>query len=392
MALGLNLNRIWVRFGLWITATVLSTIAVLAGSLLLFSEIQYSSLYRNLPPAARAEIDMLRARNLGYSPQALEIYAEYWDGDPFWGERWSLIIGLGASLPFGLAVGFWVSRRITQPLASMVEVAQRVQLGDLNARAHAGTVHGEMQTMVDSFNRMIDALAEGQAERHAMAASISHELRTPLTVLQARLHAICDGVISPSQHEFQTLLAQVKHLGRLVGDLHTLSMADAGQLSLQMRRMDLCAVIHKVLEQMTPQLQAKQFELDLRLPADTDDGCADIRADEDRMHQIISNLIANVLRHADTGRWLGIELTTEHHAPHGEQVILSISDAGPGLPSELAQTPFVRFAQLPGKRNREGSGLGLSIIKALTVSQGGSVEADTSVRGGMRFTLRFPKI
>ena len=386
MALGLN--RIWVRFGLWITATVLSTIAVLTGSLLLFSEIQYRNLYYSMPPAERSEVDRLRAQDLGYSPRALEIYARHWEGDPLWGERWSLIIGLSASLPFGLAVGFWVSRRITQPLASMVEVTQRVQLGDLGARARADNLHGEMQTMVDSFNRMVDALAQGQAERHAMAASISHELRTPLTVLQARLHAICDGVISPNEREFQTLLAQVEHLGRLVGDLHTLSMADAGQLSLQLRRMDLSVLVHEVLEQMAPQLEARRFEVELRLPEDTDDGCADIRADEDRMRQIVSNLIANALRHAASGHWLGIELGS---AQQGEQVVLSISDAGPGLPSELAEDPFVRFAQLPGKRKREGSGLGLSIVKALTISQGGSVTAEASARGGMRFTLRFPK-
>ena len=115
-----GLSRIWVRFGLWITATVLSTIAVLTGSLLLFSEIQYRNLYYSMPPAERSEVDRLRAQDLGYSPRALEIYARHWEGDPLWGERWSLIIGLSASLPFGLAVGFWVSRRITQPLASLV--------------------------------------------------------------------------------------------------------------------------------------------------------------------------------------------------------------------------------------------------------------------------------
>ena len=389
MALGLN--RIWVRFGLWITATVLGTIAVLTGGLWIFSEIQYNNFYRNLPPAVRIEVDQLRARDQGDSPRALEIYTQYWDSDPLWGERWSLVVGLTVCVPFSLAVGFWVSRRITQPLASMVEVSQRVSLGDLGARAVAGNVHGEMQQMVDSFNRMIDALARSQSERHAIAASISHELRTPLTVLQARLHAICDGVITANEREFQTLLAQVEHLGRLVGDLHTLSMADAGQLSLQVRRMDLSALTGEVLEQMAPQLIDKQFTVELDLPEDTDDGCADIRADEDRMRQIITNLIGNALRHAEAGQWLGVSLHSERDALQQDEVVLSISDGGAGLPPELMNDPFVRFAQQPGKRKREGSGLGLSIVKALVVLQGGKVNASPSTHGGTCFTLRFPK-
>ena len=389
MALGLN--RIWVRFGLWIAATVLGTIAILTGGLWIFSEIQYNNFYRNLPPAVRIEVDQLRARDQGDSPRALEIYTQYWDSDPLWGERWSLVVGLTVCVPFSLAVGFWVSRRITQPLASMVEVSQRVSLGDLGARAVAGNVHGEMQQMVDSFNRMIDALARSQSERHAIAASISHELRTPLTVLQARLHAICDGVITANEREFQTLLAQVEHLGRLVGDLHTLSMADAGQLSLQVRRMDLSALTGEVLEQMAPQLIDKQFTVELDLPEDTDDGCADIRADEDRMRQIISNLIGNALRHSEAGHWLGVSLHSERDALQQDEVVLSISDGGAGLPPELMNDPFVRFAQQPGKRKREGSGLGLSIVKALVVLQGGKVSASPSTRGGTCFTLRFPK-
>ena len=110
--------------------------------------------------------------------------------------KWSLVIGLLVCLPFGLAVGFWVSRLVTRPLASMVEVAKRVELGDFSARALPGKAHGEMAEMVVAFNRMIDSLETLETERRATAASISHELRTPLTVLQARLHAICDGVIA----------------------------------------------------------------------------------------------------------------------------------------------------------------------------------------------------
>ena len=390
MALGLN--RIWVRFGLWITGTVLMTIAALAFGVLVFSELQYRDFYKHLPPAVRVELDSLNAQQLEDSPRVLQIYSEYWGGDLQFGEKWSLVIGLGISLPFGLGVGFWVSRRITRPLASMVAVAQRVEQGDLSARVMKGNAHGEMAGMIDTFNGMVDSLENLESERRATAASISHELRTPLTVLQARLHAICDGVIDSSPAEMQMLLSQAEHLGRLVDDLHTLSMVDAGQLSLQKQRIDLASLVGNVLEQLRPQLHKQGMQISLLLPVESGDGMTDIRADADRMRQIISNLVGNVLRHASAGQWLGISVDTEISAQAERSVVLTISDAGPGLPDELQSHPFQRFAQVPGKRRREGSGLGLSIVQALTTSQGGTVQADRSERGGARFTLRFPKV
>ncbi|MEG0148588.1 MAG: ATP-binding protein [Comamonas sp.] len=390
MALGLN--RIWVRFGLWITATVLVTIGALTAGVLLISELQYRAFYKHLPDAVRTELDTLTAQDLDDSPRALQIYSEYWGGDLHFGEKWSLLVGLAVSLPFGLGVGFWVSRRITRPLASMVEVAKRIEAGDLGARAVKSDAHGEMAAMIDTFNGMVEALETLESERKATAASISHELRTPLTVLQVRLHALCDGVIEVNSAELQVLLAQTAHLARLVDDLHTLSMADAGQLSLNRQRLDLADLVGEVVEHIHPQLQMQDMTLNLDLPVELGDGAADINADADRMRQIVNNLIGNVLRHARDGRWLGVSVTTESNARGEAQVVLRISDAGPGLPAELRSHPFQRFAQAPGKRRKEGSGLGLSIVKALTTSQGGTVEADTSERGGTRFTLRFPPI
>lgn len=389
-----QLDRIWIRFGLWMSAAMLATIAMLACGAILFSEWQYQSFYRSLPPNLRLELDSLESRNLGESARALEIYGQYWRGDLLFGEKWSLSIGLIFCLPFGLGIGFWISRLITRPLASMAEVAVRVEQGDFSARATTGAAHGEMADMVTAFNRMIDALEGLEYERRATAASISHELRTPITVLQARLHAIDDGIIPLDKAESSTLLHQVQHLGRLVGDLHTLSMADAGQLSLLKRRVDMVALINDIIPHYQPQLNAHHMVLELDLPMQDEDAAEqdwmDIKADPDRMRQILSNLISNAVRHASLGGWLGLQLRRETPEGGPASVVLRVSDAGPGLPVEVQQFPFQRFAQAPGKRRSEGSGLGLSIVKALTTSQGGEVEVGPSARGGTCFTLRFP--
>ena len=384
-----NLNRIWVRFGLWIAATVLSTIALLSACAWGFFNWQYSHFYQALPDAVRVELDDLTARDLEDSPRAVQIYGQYWRGDMFFGEQMSLLIGLIVCLPFGLVVGFWVSRYVTRPLASIVEVAQRVEQGDFSARAVAEGAHGEMGEVVHTFNTMVDSLQELEDERRATAASISHELRTPIAVLKARLHALCDGVITVDEAELVTLLSQTEHLGRLVDDLHTLSMADANQRSLEQERLNLGVVVAETLAQLQPQIAAANMQLDLSLHSD--DADSDIRADPVRMRQIITNLVSNALRYAGKGHWLGVTVQPVTGADGHALVELAVSDAGPGLPKELLAHPFQRFAVAPGKRRREGSGLGLSIIRVLTQVQGGTVHTDASPRGGARFTLRFPR-
>ena len=180
------LNRIWVRFGLWIAATTFCAIALMVGIMLLFDALQYRDFYAGLPQAVRAEFDELRASAQGDSPRMREIYGQYGDDDLLFGERWSLALGLALCVPFGLGVGFWVSRRITRPLTSMAEVAQRVGQGDYSARAVAGRTHGEMLEMVGAFNHMIDSVQALESERRATAASIAPR-RAPKSSMSALL-------------------------------------------------------------------------------------------------------------------------------------------------------------------------------------------------------------
>ena len=385
------LDRIWVRFGLWIAATVMATMGILAGSVYLFAETQYRSFEGSLPEAVRAELRELVNRDEEDSPRALEIYGKYWKGDLLFGEKLSLLVGLAVCLPFGLIAGFWVSRTVTLPLGSMATVAQRIAQGDLSVRAEPGSTRGEMAEMVRHFNDMTDALEAFERERKATAAAISHELRTPLTILRARLHAAVDGVIVPGESEFRQLLDQAEHLGRLVDDLHTLSMADAGRLSLHRQPMDLVALVRATLDRHAPRLSQAGFEARVvtTLPV------AMIEGDEDRLRQVISNLIENALRHAPAGRWLELGVSkdadgsTERGTP--SMVLLTVSDAGPGLSQQARQQMFQRFSRPDHPRAKGGgSGLGLSIVHMLVGQHGGRIGVDESARGGTRFTIGLP--
>jgi len=379
---GSILDRIWVRFGLYIAGTLLATMGLLAASVAVFSEIQYRDFYRSLPSSVQHELDELNDNDQEDSPKAMAIYGQYWRGDLLFGEKWSLVVGLVVCLPFGLAVGFWVSRLVTQPVASMAEAATRVAMGDFTVRARPGRYKGEMAEMVGHFNQMTDALEDMARERRATAASISHELRTPLTVLRARLHAICDGVIEADAAESRALLEQVEYLGRLVGDLHTLSMAEAGQLSLKMVPQDLAELVREALVSHASRIAEHGVVLDLRVPPTPREAL--VNADPDRLRQVLFNLVENALRHAGDGGWLGVAVEATSAG-----VVLQVSDAGAGLPSEMLARPFRRFPHAPG-HGGEGSGLGLSIVHALVVRQGGTVDVENRPEGGSRFTVRFP--
>lgn len=381
------LGRIWVRFGLWTAAVVLLTTAVLTAGVYIFAEMQFRGFERNLPVALRTELRELIASDQEDGPRALEIYAHYWRGDLLFGDKVSLLVGLAACLPVGLFVGFWVSRALTLPLASMADAAQRIAQGDLAVRADPGRERGEMAEMVRHFNDMTAALEAFERERKVTTAAISHELRTPLTVLRARLHAACDGVISVDATELHQWLNQTEHLGRLVDDLHTLSMADAGRLSLHCAPLDLVALARDSLRRHGPRLAQSGFEVVLRAGVPT----AVVEADEDRMRQVMSNLVENALRHAAEGRWLELEVGIEHASDDGGRAtaVLSVSDAGPGLSEETRRRLFRRFAGGAGARaTASGSGLGLSIVHMLIAQHGGEIVADTSARGGTRFTIR----
>lgn len=377
------LDRIWIRFGLAVGVAIVVTLAVFSVSLLLFWELDESSFYQALPVQVRQEYDELVKKGLEEGPRAMQIYGEYWPGDPWSRERWALLFALMLGLPFGLVTGFWVSRLVTKPLGSIADTANRVAVGDFSVRAHGGYARGEMADMVRDFNRMIDSLEALDQERRTTVASLSHELRTPLAVLSARLYAIVDGVIPGTEDEMRGLLQQSLHLGRLVADLHTISMAHAGRLSLQCEQLDLSQFVGEELERLDARLLDKGFTV-LTVQATLQESPAMVFADPDRLRQILDNLVENCLRYAASGAWIGIEVRAEQ-----SQIVWRIEDAGPGLPAGMREQPFRRFSQETGSRNH-GSGLGLSIVQTLVEQQDGTVNISESLRGGVCVEIRFP--
>ncbi|BAV64422.1 ATP-binding protein [Sphingobium cloacae] len=267
-------------------------------------------------------------------------------------------------LAFALAIALRLARRIVRPLDAVGAAARRIARGDLAARvAPTEEVHGETALLVSDFNAMADRLqrmADGVATWNAQ---IAHELRTPLTVLKGRLQGAKDGVFPLDAALVDGLLGQVDGLARLVEDLRSVSLADSGRLELILADVDLEAELAEMAPMLRSMLEPAGFTLRMDLRPSR------VRADAARVKQAVLALVDNASRHADP-----CELVIAVHLT-GSEVVLSVADAGPGLPSALEDDAFRLFVhgERVGARSSEGSGLGLAIVRGIARAHGGDV-------------------
>jgi two-component system, OmpR family, sensor histidine kinase BaeS len=304
--------------------------------------------------------------------------------------QWAgLGIGLGLAALLATATAFWLARTIARPVQAVGVAAAQLAEGNLGARVALpkSPLGGgaEIDQLADAFNTMADALQRAELQRTNMVADIAHELRTPLTAMSLRLDALRDGLAPMDQPEVERLRRQAALLGRLVEDLRTLSLADAGRLRLDRAPTDVFTLAESVVEGQTPTAAAKGVHLQVArvggAPIPLVDG------DRDRLAQVLGNMLDNAIRVTPPGRQVRVEVANELG-----DAVWRVRDEGPGIAAgELAHI-FERFRQGDGERRdtRGGSGLGLAIVRTLVELHGGVVEAESPPGEGATFTVRFP--
>ena len=295
----------------------------------------------------------------------------------------SLWLATLVSIVLGILMAVAFSRRIARPLQTISSAANLLALGQFTARVPDLRGNDEVAVLGRNFNHMAENLEQTESERKAMIADIAHELRTPLTVMQGRLEAIQDGVAKLEMSEIDRLHRQTGLLSRLVEDLRTLSLADAGRLALERVPRDLRQLVQDVSTSFQAQATSRHIRLEVGLPKEP----LTVRADPYRLAQVISNLINNALTHTPEGGTVRLEAI-----PDGQHIQLTISDTGPGIPEEALSRVFDRFYRTEASRSRQtgGSGLGLAIVKALVELHGGRVEARNRPAGGAEFRVSLP--
>lgn len=308
------------------------------------------------------------------------IYDQYWPkgNSEFYTK---ILVGLGFSLLPGLIAAFLSARLFTRPIRSVVEATLLISQGDLSARTSPNIAGGELGRMLGNFNRMADSLERLERERKETIAAISHELRTPLTILQGRLHAICDDVMPATPEEHRKLLSQIEHLVRLVEDLNTLALVEAGRLSLNRSNLDLQQLVEEIVAIYSRRAEERGVVLEVEAQP------LQVFADRDRLSQVLSNLIENGLRHAASGGWLQLLVYQE-----GQNAVMCINDRGPGLPVHVMNRifePFVR-AGTGSAQTGGGTGLGLSVAQGLVERHGGQILAQNRDPEGASFSITLP--
>jgi signal transduction histidine kinase len=298
-----------------------------------------------------------------------------------------LFVLLACGLPvvfFALTVlvGGWAFRRIGRPVADLMAAADAVANGDLSARVREDTP-GQLGRLATSFNRMTSELARAEQQRRNLTADVAHELRNPLHVIQGNLEGILDGVYEPSPGHIGATLEETRLLARLVTDLQTLSLAEAGQLPLHPIRISVADLLSDVATSSANQAAEQGVELSLDLAPGAED--LELTADSDRLDQVLSNLVANALRYTPAGG----RITLGAEARPGG-VRLRVADTGAGIPAEDLPFIFDRFWRGDRSRTRQagaGSGLGLAIAKQLVQAHGGTISASSQPGQGTVFTI-----
>lgn len=295
----------------------------------------------------------------------------------------SAYIAAGVAIVFALLLALLFSSRLLKPVRALTAAAEDLSGGDLTRRV---SIKGgdELAVLGQTFNEMATSLENAEQTRQAMTADIAHELRTPLAVQRAQLEALQDGVYSPTDENIGALLEQNLQLTRLVADLRTLAMADAGQLQLEKTPTDLGKLTARVSEQFKPQAAESGVEIQFSQQSD----CLYISVDPGRVEQIIGNLISNALRYTPEHSWVKLNLNCVE-----ELAVLTIRDNGPGIPEEDREQIFERFYRADHSRSRAagGSGLGLAIARQLAEAQDGHLTVKNHPDGGAEFRLSFPQ-
>ena len=281
-----------------------------------------------------------------------------------------------------LTMSFLLAYFLSRPIQHLTIAAARMAKGDLSQRVETRGPQ-ELASLGNTFNHMAESLEQAESARKAMTADIAHELRTPLAVQRANLEALQDGIYDLIPDNLIPLLEQNQLLTRLVEDLRTLALAEAGQLALQRTPGDLAALITGLINRF--QAQAVQQNTSIRnfLPTD----CFPVIVDQLRIEQILTNLMQNALRYASDGGTIDIRMLCEENFQ-----TVSIRDSGPGIPEESLPHLFERFYRADAARSREqgGTGLGLAIARQLAEAHGGSLSAENHPEGGAIFTLQLP--
>jgi signal transduction histidine kinase len=290
-----------------------------------------------------------------------------------------VIAGIAAAA-LALALVQVLAHGMTSPLREMVSAAQAMARGDYGRRVTA-TSRDEVGELARAFNSMAAELAAVDRMRRDLVANVSHELRTPIGALRAKLENLVDGVETADRRTLDAMLRQVERLGNLVEQLLDLSRLESGTVPLERSTFAAAPLLNGVVEEWRTRAEIR----DIRIQSAAEPDGLELDGDQERLRQVLANLVANAVRHSPRGGKVLVRASREDgHA------LLEVVDEGPGIPPGEAERVFERFYRSDQARSSEegGSGLGLAIARWIVELHGGTIRAEDANPHGCRIVVR----
>ena len=350
------------------------------------------STFRTIPPGANiSAADLQNGTPISEDGNVVGILV--WPPMPYEGqprelefiERINLTLLYGALIGavIALLLGIFLSRTLTRPIRELTRATHAISEGDLSQQV-AVRSSDELGELAQAFNRMSAELSRSVNTRKQMTADIAHELRTPLSLILGHAEAVHDGVLPPTRENFEIIREEAARLEHLINDLRTLSLADAGELTIALQAIEPQRLIQEVAALYQYESQRK----DISLALDIDTHLPTVEVDPGRMTQVLTNILDNALRHTPEGG--NIILSAKQT---GEFVELAVQDSGPGVSGDSLESIFERFYRTDSSRQRQdgGSGLGLAIARSIVQAHNGQLSAESEAGKGLKIIIRLPR-
>jgi two-component system, OmpR family, sensor histidine kinase BaeS len=303
-----------------------------------------------------------------------------------------LIAGLAVAL-IVILFSMVLARRFIRPLESLTVAAEQMKQGDYAKRVNPPKSKDELERLAVAFNDMADTIESDVTElrrqeqlRRELLANMAHDLATPLTAIQGFSEALADDVISDRearQETAQLIGREVQRLRRLVGDMQQMTSLELGRVQLDLAPLDLHTLADETVAVIMPECEQAGITIHNEIAPST----PLVLADSDRITQVLLNLLDNARRHTPTGGRLILSATSQ-----GNKVIVRVRDTGSGIAPDALPYIFERFYKADRARtgSASGSGLGLSIVKAIITAHGGTISAESAVAQGTEIAFSLP--
>ncbi|HET9906207.1 MAG TPA: ATP-binding protein [Anaerolineales bacterium] len=296
----------------------------------------------------------------------------------------ALIYAAFAAMSAAILLSFLFSRNVIAAVQSMSLATQRIAEGRYEERVQVNG-EDELAQLAARFNQMAEKLSQVESMRRRLIGDVSHELRTPLTAIKGSMEGLIDGVLPANDETYQQIHAEADRLNRLVDDLQELSRVESRAYELDIRPLDVSALVQTVIKRLAAKAQAKHISLNLELDPDLPPALTN----EDRAIQVLTNLTGNALQYTHEGG--NVTIFARHV---NNEIQISVHDTGIGISAEHLSRIFDRFYRVDKSRSRQsggGSGIGLTIARALVEAHGGRIWAESAgEEQGSTFTFTLP--